>query len=102
MNPHEFKASEIFMNKPFDQAFEEMKQFKLVASPADICHDKANRGKCLELFIKEAYSYEFDERPQYGVLKAILENAILEEYALPDTAYSWMQNFFGFSSRNTV
>jgi hypothetical protein len=40
--------------------------------------------------LKEAYSYEFKDKPNYGVLKFLLEKQIMELYGLPDTHYSWL------------
>jgi hypothetical protein len=52
--------------------------------------------------LNEAYSYSFEEAPQYGVLRFLLEKEILKLGCIPDTHYSWMQTIYGFHGKNTI
>lgn len=47
----------------------------------------------LEEFGIEANRLGFDEEPQYGVLKYILEKRLFEMNCIPDKYFSFMQEF---------
>lgn len=40
----------------------------------------------------EAYSYSFEERPNYGKLKFLLQSILLNTDVAPDTKFSWISN----------
>ena len=56
---------------------------------------------CLIPLCKTAYSYDFEDEPQYGVLIYLLELEIIELRGIPDKSYSWGQRQ-GFHSQNPV
>ena len=100
MNPHDFQMKSIVaVNKQHEIAFSKLKQFKLQSSPEDICKDP--RSQCLIPLCKEAYSYAFEEEPQYGVLIYLLEREIIKLQGIPDRSYSWMLPR-GYHAQNIV
>lgn len=66
-----------------------MAEFKRAATPEIIC--AGERCKCIIDLCQEAYSYDFDAEPRYGVLKFILENELLKLNVVPDNMFSWLQ-----------
>ena len=66
-----------------------MTEFKQKATPEEIC--AGERCGCLIELCSEAYSYGYDEKPRYGVLKFILEKELLKLNVIPDNIYSFLQ-----------
>ena len=66
---------------------EEMRKFKESATPKEIC--EGERGECLIELCKEAYSYEYEDMPRYGVLKFLLEKELMKLNVIPDKYYSF-------------
>lgn len=59
-----------------------VRDYKLNTSAAELC-----RGKNTEIFtalLEEAYSYEYDQEPNYDRLRWIMQDYILREGFLPD------------------
>ena len=52
----------------------------------------ARKAKMLIPLLEEAYSYKYDERPNYGKLRFLLESILLNNETLPDKQYSWIRN----------
>lgn len=76
-----------------EDSFQQMKYFKLNATPEQLC-EPIN----LLDFCNEALSYEFDERPRYGKLRFLLETQLFKIGVLPDKYYTWVKEnkyFFG-------
>lgn len=71
-----------------DDVFSGMGDYKLSASPEDVCSEDI--CKCLIPLLAEAYSYDFEEKPQYGKLKFMLEHELLKINCIPDLAFTWM------------
>ena len=67
----------------------DMMKFKAKASAEEIC--EGERCECILDLCKEAYSYDFEEAPRYGVLKFILEQELLKLEVIPDKNYSFLQ-----------
>lgn len=79
-----------------EDPFAEMRDFKQKATPEDIC--AGERCSCIIELCQEAYSYDYDAKPRYGVLKFILENELIKLNVIPDKKYSFLQqqnNFIG-------
>ena len=51
--------------------YEDMKKYKLSATPDEICCD--TRTLCMRELLEEAYSYEYADTPRYGLLKFMME-----------------------------
>ena len=93
LNPQNFKMAEIYtrnINK--SNSFEEMKAYKLNATPEDICSEQ--RTLCLRNILIEAYSYCYDQTPRYGVLKFLLEKELMELHCVPDKYFTWFHKGF--------
>jgi hypothetical protein len=52
--------------------------------------------------LKEAYSYEYSDEPQYGKLIFMLEFELLNMNCLPDKYFSWFNNEFWGRPLQTV
>jgi serine/threonine protein kinase len=72
-----------------DDPIGEMRDFKEKASPQQIC--AGDRCQCIIQLCEEAYSYDYDSKPRYGVLKFILENELMKLNVIPDKIYSFLQ-----------
>ena len=66
-----------------------MRDFKAKASPEEIC--AGDRCDCITDLCAEAYSYQYDAMPRYGVLKFILENELIKLNVIPDNIFSFLQ-----------
>ena len=66
-----------------------MRDFKLKATPEDICG--GDRCSIITKLCQEAYSYDYDSKPRYGVLKFILENELIKLNVIPDNIFSFLQ-----------
>ena len=66
----------------------EMRKFKERASPEEIC--EGDRCECLIALCKEAYSYEYEEEPNYAMLRFMLESELLKLNVLPDKLFSFL------------
>jgi len=73
-----------------EDPIEQMREFKANASPEEIC--AGDRCDCITALCAEAYSYQYDAMPRYGVLKFILENELLKLNIIPDKIYSFLQH----------
>ena len=49
-----------------------------------------SKSKFLEPLLEEAYSYEFEEKPNYGKLKHIIEKMLMDEDENPNQQFSWV------------
>ena len=50
--------------------------------------------------LKEAYSYEYSDEPQYGKLIFMLEFELLNMNCLPDKYFSWFNNLLSLKIKN--
>jgi hypothetical protein len=48
----------------------------------------------LSPLLKEAYSYEYADEPQYGKLIFMMEHALIKMNCVPDKYFSWFNNDF--------
>lgn len=79
-----------------DDPFTEMRDFKQNATPESIC--AGDRCGCIIKLCEEAYSYDYDSKPRYGVLKFLLESELIKLNVIPDNIFSFLQltnNFIG-------
>ena len=74
-----------------------MRDFKQKATPEDIC--AGERCSCITKLCQEAYSYEYDSKPRYGVLKFLLENELMKLNVIPDNIFSFLQLDYDFIGR---
>ena len=86
LNPPNFRMVKIMES---DNVFAAMKSYKVGTSPEKVCSESVL--ECLRPILSEAYSYGYDEKPQYGKLKFLLEHELLKMHCLPDDAFSWLQ-----------
>lgn len=68
----------------------EIRKFKQRASPEEIC--EGERCHVLIELCKEAYSYDYEDEPRYGLLRFILKKELLKLNVLPDKFYSFLQS----------
>ena len=87
--------SEIFLES--ENLFSDMSEYKLQASPQEICSDE--RIKCFLPILEEAYSYSYDETPQYGKLIFLLENELMKMSCIPDNFFTWFQSDLNYCGR---
>lgn len=83
--------AEIYM-RLYDDCFEEMKAYKLSTTPEEFCSDP--RTSCLIEILKEAYSYEYEDTPRYGVMKFMLQKELMALNCIPDKYFSWFHKGF--------
>ena len=83
-----------------EDPFKEMRDFKLKATPEDICG--GDRCSIITKLCQEAYSYDYDSKPRYGVLKFILENELIKLNVIPDNIFSFLQQRDNFVGRICV
>lgn len=74
-----------------------MRKFKVLAAPEEVC--KGHRLRCILELCKEAYSYDYDATPRYGILRFLLEKELLEMHIVPDNVYSFLVKNLGFIGR---
>jgi len=74
-----------------------MRDFKQKATPEDIC--AGERCGCITKLCQEAYSYEYDSKPRYGVLKFLLEDELMKLNVIPDNIFSFLQLDYDFIGR---
>ena len=68
--------------------FHYVRELKCNSTPKQFCY-----GKRIEIFgdiLEEAYSYEYEEEPNYGKLKFMLKSLLLNSGYIPDHLYSWI------------
>ena len=65
-----------------------MRDFKQKATPEEIC--AGERCSCITKLCQEAYSYDYDSKPRYGVLKFLLENELMKMNVIPDNIFSFL------------
>jgi hypothetical protein len=64
----------------------------MLASAKDLC-EKAQTPFLADI-LEEAYSYEYDQKPDYGKLKFLLTKQLLDMDLLPSTKFSFKNNPF--------
>jgi hypothetical protein len=69
-----------------------MAKYKLEKTPYEVCWDK--RACYLIPLLKEAYSIEYEEEPQYGKIIFMMEKMLLDKYCIPDKYFTWFQKDF--------
>ena len=68
--------------------YDYIKSYKLKTSAKEFC--KSEKSKILIPLLEEAYSYSYDEKPNYGKLKFMLQSIMLEKGYVPDSLFSWV------------
>ena len=58
--------------------------YKIKASPYEFC-EGTDFGSILE----EAYSYEFDQRPNYVKLKHLMKMILIGKHVIPNKSFKW-------------
>ena len=61
----------------------------LKIGPAKLYCQVGSKSAFLEPLLEEAYSYGFEEIPDYGKLKLIIEKMLMDEDEIPNQLYSW-------------
>lgn len=68
--------------------FQILKRLKL-GKAKHFCQIGPN-SEFLEEFLEEAYSYGFEEKPNYSKLKLMIEKMLMDEDVVPNKQYSWV------------
>ena len=69
--------------------FDYLKKRKLAEKPNELF--QASKTKILAPILEEAYNYKYEEKPNYGKLRFMLEIILLNNDLKPDLKFSWVR-----------
>ena len=69
---------------------EAVRAFKLNSTPEEVC----DSATFLMPLLKEAYSYDYSDEPQYGKLIFMMEHELIKMNCVPDKYFSWFNKEF--------